>query len=70
MTKAELANRTDAAWKQTHDALQLVWDATNKGQRQKLLRNEEIKAMQQKLLRNEEIKAMMERHRIVTEDEA
>lgn len=57
MTKSELTTRTNAAWQQTHDALQLVWDATNKGQRQKLLRNDEIKAM-------------MERYRIVTEDEA
>ena len=45
MTKSELTTRTSAAWQQTHDALQLVWDATNKGQRKKLLRNEEIKAM-------------------------
>lgn len=35
-----------AAYKQTtHDALQLIWDNTNKGQRNKLLKNEEIKAL-------------------------
>lgn len=45
MTKTELTTRTNAAWQTTHDALQLIWDATNKGQRSKLLRNEEIKAM-------------------------
>lgn len=56
MTKTELSTRTSAAWQQTHDALQLVWDATNKGQRQKLLRNPEIKAM-------------MERYHIITEEE-
>lgn len=55
MTKTELNNRTSAAWQQTHDALQLVWDATNKGQRAKLLRNPEIKAM-------------MERYEIITEE--
>lgn len=31
--------------KQTHDALQLIWGATNKGQRNKLLNNEQIKAL-------------------------
>lgn len=45
MTKTELETRTSAAWQQTHDALQLIWDATNKGQRSKLLRDPEIKAM-------------------------
>ena len=35
-----------AAYKQvTHDALQLIWDNTNKGQRNKLLKNEDIKAL-------------------------
>lgn len=57
MTKNELTTRTNAAWQQTHDALQMVWDATNKGQRQKLLKNPEIKAL-------------MERYQIITEAEA
>ena len=55
MTKTELKSRTNAAWQQTHDALRLVWDATNKGQRNKLLKNPEIKAL-------------MERYEIVTEE--
>ena len=29
----------------THDALQLIWDNTNKGQRKKLLKNEDIAAL-------------------------
>lgn len=49
LEKAKAFNRD------TKDALQLVWDATNKGQRQKLLRNEQIKAM-------------LERYNIVTEE--
>lgn len=31
--------------KQTHDALQLIWDATNTGQRNKMLKNEQIKEL-------------------------
>lgn len=57
MTKTELNTRTNAAWTQTHDALQLVWDATNKGQRNKLLKNPEIKAL-------------MERYEIIVEAES
>lgn len=55
MTKAELIAAVNKTKSETHDALQLVWDATNKGQRQKLLRNEQIKAM-------------LERYNIVTEE--
>ena len=29
----------------THDALQLIWDNTNKGQRKKLLKHEDIAAL-------------------------
>lgn len=29
----------------THDALQLMWDNTNKGQRKKLLKHEDIAAL-------------------------
>ena len=29
----------------THDALQLIWDNTNKGQRKKMLKNEAIAAL-------------------------
>ena len=45
MKKTELKERVDRAVQTTHDALQLIWDNTNKGQRQKLLKNEDIKAM-------------------------
>lgn len=45
MKKSEL-NRRMTDYKQiTHDALQLIWDNTNKGQRNKMLKNEEIKAL-------------------------
>ena len=45
MKKSEL-NRRMTDYKQiTHDALKLIWDNTNKGQRNKLLKNEEIKAL-------------------------
>lgn len=43
MTKGELTSRTEHTWTQTHDALQLVIEALNQGQRQKLLKNEEVK---------------------------
>lgn len=45
MKKKELTERTDAVMNETHDALQTVWDATNKGQRNKLLKSEQIKAL-------------------------
>lgn len=40
----------------THDALQLIWDNTNKGQRKKLLKNEDIAAL-------------LERYNVNTEEE-
>ena len=49
LEKAKAFNRS------TKDALQLIWNATNKGQRSKLLRNEQIKTM-------------LERYEIVTEE--
>ena len=45
MTKAELKERTEGAYRQTHDALQTVYDNLNKGQRQKLLKIEDVKAV-------------------------
>ena len=45
MNKSELKSRTDAVINQTHDALQLIWDNTNKGQRNKMLKNEKVKAI-------------------------
>lgn len=45
MTRTEMNAKVEAYKTETHDALQIVWDATNKGQRNKLLRNEEVKAI-------------------------
>lgn len=45
MTEVEIAK---AANRQTHEALQTVFDALNKGQRQKLLKNEAVKALLEK----------------------
>lgn len=45
MTRSELRSKTDERIALTHDALQLIWDNTNKGQRSKLLRNEDIKEL-------------------------
>ena len=45
MTKAELTKRLTDHKTVTHDALRLIWDNTNKGQRNKLLKNEDIKAV-------------------------
>lgn len=38
-------NKAKALTLETHNALQLIWDATNKGQRKKLLKNPEIKIL-------------------------
>lgn len=45
MKKHELSAKVENHKTETHDALQTVWDATNKGQRNKLLRNEKVKAI-------------------------
>lgn len=45
MNKSELKTKTDKVINETHDALQTVWDATNKGQRNKLLKNAKVKAI-------------------------
>lgn len=45
MTKSELRCKTDKRIAVTRDALQLIWDNTNKGQRSKLLKNEQIKEL-------------------------
>lgn len=42
MKRNELKTKTAAVKSETHDALQMIWDATNKGQRNKLLKNEAI----------------------------
>lgn len=45
MTRKELEAACAKAKTETHDAIQLIWDNTNKGQRNKLLKNEQIKAL-------------------------
>lgn len=45
MKKTELITAVNACVGTTHDALQLIWDNTNKGQRKKLLKNEAIAAL-------------------------
>lgn len=40
MTKAELDKRMSDYKSVTHDALKLIWDNTNKGQRNKLLKTQ------------------------------
>ena len=42
MKKADLIQACNELKTVTHDALQLIWDNTNKGQRSKLLKNEDI----------------------------
>ena len=42
MTKLELETKTDAVIETTREALQTVFDALNKGQRQKLLKNKAV----------------------------
>lgn len=45
MKKHELSVKVENHKTETHNALQLIWDNTNKGQRNKMLKNEEIKAL-------------------------
>ena len=42
MKRNELKTKTTAVKNDTTSALQIVWDATNKGQRKKLLKDERI----------------------------
>lgn len=48
MKKSELKQKTDAVINETHDALQTVFDGLNKGQRQKLLKDERIKSLMER----------------------
>ena len=48
MTKTELTEKTEARVNETHDALQMVYDNLNKGQRQKLLKDEKIKELMER----------------------
>lgn len=45
MTRQELESKTDAVIDATHDALQMVYDALNHGQQQKLLKDEKVAAL-------------------------
>lgn len=45
MKKSELFEKTSKRINETHDALQIIWDNTNKGQQKKLLKNEQIKEL-------------------------
>ncbi len=56
MTRDALNNAVAEHKSITHDALQLIWDNTNKGQRKKLLKNEAIAKL-------------LERYYVNTEDE-
>lgn len=54
MKKTDLTAAVEACVETTKEALQLIWDNTNKGQRNKLLKNEDIAAL-------------LERYGVVTE---
>lgn len=45
MKKADLIRAVEDAKTETRKALQAVYDALNKGQQQKLLKNESVKAL-------------------------
>ena len=45
MKKTELIQKTDAVIGETKAALQVVYDALNKGQRQKILKDEAVAAL-------------------------
>ncbi len=45
MTRGELSAAVDALVTQTHDALQLLWNNINKGQRKQLAKRPEIAAL-------------------------
>lgn len=45
MTKKELTDKTENCIATTKEALQLLWDNINKGQRKQLYKNAQIKAM-------------------------
>ncbi len=45
MKRKQLKEETIRVFNETRDALQAVYDALNKGQRQKLVKNAEIKAL-------------------------
>ena len=45
MTKAKLDVAVEAAKSETRDALQIMYDALNHGQQQKIMKDEKVKAL-------------------------
>lgn len=45
MTKTELARKTEAVVAETREALQTVYDALNRGQKLKILKDDKVKAL-------------------------
>ena len=45
MRKDELKSKTDAVINETQAALQTMYDALNKGQQKKIVKNEDVKAL-------------------------
>lgn len=45
MTRDELVSKTDELIGTTHDALQLLWDNVNRGQRRQLYKREDVRAL-------------------------
>lgn len=45
MTKQELTTKTNAAITETREALQTVYEALNYGQKQKIVKNDAVKAL-------------------------
>lgn len=45
MTQSELTAKTDAAITETHDALQIMYDAMNNGQKKQIVKVEAVKRL-------------------------
>ena len=45
MTKEELFNKVNEVKKEIQQALQIMYDALNKGQQKKIIKNEEVKKL-------------------------
>lgn len=45
MTKSELETKTDAAWQQTHNALQTVYDSLNHGQKKQIVKVDDVRIL-------------------------
>jgi len=44
----KLRTRVESVMRETQEALQLIWDNTNKGQRKQMLKNPEVKALMER----------------------